>query len=160
MPVGIEDAYRQYGPALQAAARRVLASDADASDCVHDVLVRVLEREPTYRPERGEFRAYLLVAVRNEAVSRIRKMGTRELYERRAADRVPQSYEFEIPDMVERKRLQHALDALPAEQRTALDLAYNGGLSHVEISERLGVPLGTIKSRLVLGLRKLKSAIL
>ena len=69
------------------------------------------------------------------------------------------AYELEVNDPIERVRLRRALAALPAEQRVALELAYFGHLTHVQVAERLGVPLGTTKSRIALALRKLNAAI-
>jgi RNA polymerase sigma-70 factor (ECF subfamily) len=70
-----------------------------------------------------------------------------------------QPYELEIADPIDRARLHAALTALPEEQRQALELAYFRYLSHTQISEKLGVPLGTIKSRLAMGLRKLQHSL-
>ena len=64
-----------------------------------------------------------------------------------------------MSDSAERERLRRALEALPAEQRAALELAYFGHLTQVQVAQRLGVPLGTIKSRLSLALRKLNAAL-
>ena len=126
---------------------------------MHDVLLRVLQRAPSYRPERGSFRTYLLVAVRNEAVTRARSSRRHEDLERFAAAGQPDAYDLGDADVVEVDRLRAAVATLPTDQRAALELAYHGGLSHTEIAERLGVPLGTIKSRLVLAMRKLRTAV-
>ncbi len=154
----LDHAYRLYGPALQTTARRVLGSDDDASDCVHDVLVRYLRRPEAYRPERGELRTYLIVAVRNEAISRVRRERRHAELERASLDGRTETYVLDVPDSVDVARLRRALDALPGDERAALDLAYNRGLTHTEIAARLGVPLGTIKSRLARAVRRLGEA--
>ena len=78
--------------------------------------------------------------------------------ERLAAE--PQEHdELEVVDVVERDRLRAAMDALPAEQRAPIELAYYGGKTHVEVAAALGEPLGTVKSRIALGLRKLAAAL-
>ena len=130
-----------------------------AQDCVHDALLRIWQRPSAYRPERGALRAYLIVAVRNEAISRKRTVTRHLAIEERIAKGEQQRYEAEVQDHVELERLRKAVEALPTEQRTALRLAYYGHLSQREISERLDVPLGTIKSRLAMALRKLQIAI-
>jgi RNA polymerase sigma-70 factor (ECF subfamily) len=159
-PQALEDAYRAYAPALYSVARHVLGGDADAQDCVHDALLRVWNRPGTYRPERGSLRTFLAVCVRNEAIGRKREAARHFHIERRLADAEPERpYEFEVDDFVERARLREALGALPEDQRKALELAYFGYLSHAQIAEKLGVPLGTIKSRLALGLRKLQAVL-
>ena len=147
----LEEAYRRYGAALVAAARHVLGSSADARDCVHDSLVRLWAKPGAFRVERGSLRAFLIVCVRNEAISRRRGI-TRAVARERSAVATPG---VECVDVAERVAVRTALSALPREQRAVIELAYWGDLSQAEIAARLGVPLGTIKSRASLGLRKL-----
>jgi RNA polymerase sigma-70 factor (ECF subfamily) len=159
-PPALEEAYRAFAPALYSVARHVLGNDTDAQDCVHDALLRVWGRPTAYRPERGPLRTFLAVCVRNEAIGRKRQAARHFEIERQAVQSEPaRPYELEVDDFVERARLREALAALPDEQRQALELAYFRYLSHTQIAEALGVPLGTIKSRLALGLRKLHHAL-
>jgi RNA polymerase sigma-70 factor (ECF subfamily) len=147
----LEEAYRRHAAVLQAAARHVLGSAGDARDCVHDALVRVWAKEGAYRLERGSLRTFLMVCVRNEAISRKRSDVRHVASERRAATATPA---FGI-DVAERVAVRSALATLPREQRDVIELAYWGDFTQAEISSRLGIPLGTIKSRAALGLRKL-----
>ncbi len=156
---GLEGVYAAYGRPLYAVARNVLGNDDDAQDCVHDALVRIWQRSESYRPERGSLRSYLLVSVRNEALTRKRNAARHVNIEQRAARAEQPEYEIEVNDPIERARLRRALVALPAEQRLALELAYFGQLTYVQVAERLGVPLGTTKSRIALALRKLNAAL-
>ena len=132
----------------------MLRAPDDAQDCVHDVFVRVMKNRDAFRPERGSLRAFLIACVRNEALSRRRTAARHRAIEEREAVREP-SEEIEIPDHIENARIRRALEALPAEQRRALELAYFGGLTHREIAAATGEPLGTIKSRVALALRRL-----
>jgi RNA polymerase sigma-70 factor (ECF subfamily) len=77
--------------------------------------------------------------------------------EERAARAEQPAYELDVNDPIERARLRRALATLPPEQKVALELAYFGQLTHVQVAERLDAPLGTIKSRIALALRKLHS---
>ncbi len=156
---GLESVYAAYGRPLYSVARNVLGNDDDAQDCVHDALVRVWQRSPSYRPEHGSLRSYLLVSVRNEALTRKRNAARHLNIEQRAVRDELSEYELEVNDPIERATLRRALAALPAEQRVALELAYFGHLTYVQVAERLGVPLGTIKSRIALALRKLNAAL-
>jgi RNA polymerase sigma-70 factor (ECF subfamily) len=156
---GLERVYGCYGRLLYSVARHVLADDADAQDCVHDTLLRVWQRPASFRPERGALRSYLVVAVRNDALSRRRDTVRHGRLEERATRDVAATYEIEVADPIERTRLRAALAALPPEQKAALELAYFGQLTHVQVAERLGAPLGTTKSRIALGLRKLGAAL-
>ena len=146
----LEQAYRSYGTLLRAAARHVLGGDGDTHDCVHDALIRVWSRG-VYRPERGALRAFLIVCVRNEAISRRRSETRQVALERRVAtDGIDDPF-----DPAERITIRTALATLPREQRDVIELAYWGRYTQAEIADRLAVPLGTIKSRASLGLRKL-----
>jgi RNA polymerase sigma-70 factor (ECF subfamily) len=147
----LEEAYRRHAPALQAAARHVLGTAGDARDCVHDALVRVWSKEGAYRLERGALRSFLIVCVRNEAISRKRSAIRHVASEQRAAVATPA---FGV-DLAERVAVRSALATLPREQRDVLELAYWGDYTQAEIAARLDIPLGTIKSRAALGLRKL-----
>jgi RNA polymerase sigma-70 factor, ECF subfamily len=147
----LEEAYRRHAPALQAAARHVLGSAGDARDCVHDALVRVWSKEGAYRVERGGLRSFLIVCVRNEAISRKRSAVRHVASEQRAAVATPA---FGV-DVAERVAVRSALATLPREQRDVIELAYWGDYTQAEIAARLNIPLGTIKSRAALGLRKL-----
>ena len=148
----LEEAYRRHGPALQAAARHVLGTAGDARDCVHDALIRVWSKEGAYRQERGALRSFLMVCVRNEAISRKRSAVRHVASEQRAATAAAPVFGV---DVAERIAIRTALATLPREQRDVIELAYWGDYTQAEISSRLGIPLGTIKSRAALGLRKL-----
>ena len=150
----LDEIYRLHADVCFSVALHVLRSPDDAEDCVHDVLVRVWEQEAKYRPERGSLRSFLIVCVRNEALTRRRAEARHRVIEAREASVAP-NVDFEVVDHIEAARVRRALDALPVEQRRALELAYYGGLTHREISTALGEPLGTIKSRLALALRRL-----
>ena len=95
------------------------------------------------------------MCVHNDAISRLRRAARR----RELAGQIPADETvvpaFEIPDHIENRRLADAIAALPEEQRSALTLAYYGGKTHVQIAEEQDQPLGTIKGRLSLAVRKL-----
>ncbi len=154
-----EEAYRRYGGLLYSAAYHVLGNAEDAQDCVHDALARVWKAPNAYSRARGAVRSFLTVCVRNEAISRLRSQSRRtRLAERLAAE--PQEHdELGAGDPIERDRLRAAFAKLPPEQRAPLELAYYGGRTHVEISNELQQPLGTVKSRIAMGLRKLGAAL-
>jgi len=134
-PAALDEAYRRYRDLLYSAARSVCASAPEAEDCVHDALVRVWAHSNTYRGERGALRAFLVVCVRNEALTRRRDAARHVRIEAKAAILdIPQREAFEDVDHIELSRLRAALAALPAEQRTVLELAYFSGLSQSEIA--------------------------
>jgi RNA polymerase sigma-70 factor (ECF subfamily) len=132
----------------------VLRGPDEAQDCVHDVFLRIWQHPESYREERGSFRSFLIACVRNEALSRRRTAARHRALEEQVAVDEP-AFEPHVVDHVEAARVRRALDVLPQEQRRALELAYFGGLTHREIAAALGEPLGTIKSRVAMALRKL-----
>lgn len=149
------EAYRRYGALLYTVALNVLHSAEDAEDCVHDVLVRVWKNSTAFAAQRGSVRAFLVVCVRNDAISRRRSSARRaNLTERISHDSQP-AEEVQIEDFVENRRVREAVAQLPEDQRKAVLLAFFAGKTHVEIAKELGQPLGTVKSRISLGLRKL-----
>ncbi|MBV8490531.1 MAG: sigma-70 family RNA polymerase sigma factor [Candidatus Eremiobacteraeota bacterium] len=154
-----EEAYRRYASLLYSTAYNVLGNAEDAQDCVHDALARVWRTPGAYSRARGAVRSFLTVCVRNEAISRLRSQARRtKLGERLAAE--PQMHdELEAGDPIERDRLRAAFEKLPPEQRAPLELAYYQGKTHVEIAGELQQPLGTVKSRIAMGLRKLAAAL-
>jgi len=156
-PAALGVAYESYAAELYSVARAVLRSAADAEDCVHDALLRVWRTPDSFRVERGSLRAFLIVCVRNEAMSRLRSAGRRAERERKAfrLEPVPDAAPLFV-DPVEAARVRTALERLPAEQRVALENAFFENLSQREIAEKLDLPLGTVKSRVMLGMRKLK----
>lgn len=125
---------------------------------MHDVVLKMWNHPELYDPRRGSLKTFLVVAVRNAAITRLRNAAKRVEIERSLR---PASVEAppEIPDYIERSRLAAALRALPEEQREALSLAYFAHLTHHEIAERLDLPLGTVKSRIALAMRRLRTAL-
>lgn len=160
-PGALEEAYARYGRSLARVAAATLADPTLGWDCVHDTLLRLWLAPASYRRERGTLRAFLLVCVRNAALGRRRDAVRGATIERRAAAdrRATEATDSlaELPDPVDVSRLHAALRALPTEQRTVIELAYFRGRSQSEIARELGLPLGTIKGRAALGLRKLTS---
>jgi RNA polymerase sigma-70 factor (ECF subfamily) len=154
-----DEAYRRYASLLYSAAYNVLGNREDAQDCVHDALARVWRLPSAYSRARGAVRSFLTVCIRNEAISRLRSQARRlRLAERLAAE--PETHdELGAGDPIERDRLRAAFAKLPPEQRAPLELAYFEGKTHVEIAAALQQPLGTTKSRIALGLRRLAAAL-
>ena len=141
---------------MYAAAYRVLGDPGLAQDAVQDVFLRIWRRPQAYDPARGDLGAYLRLMVRSRALDLWREGQVRG----RAADRAqllaerPHEDEPLPPDA--RDGIRSALGRLPAPQREAVVLAYWGGLTAGQIARRVQIPLGTAKSRLRLGLSRLR----
>lgn len=158
-PWAFDEAYKRFAALLYSTAYHVLDNREDAQDCVHEALARVWRSPEAYTRSRGTVRSFLVVCVRNEAITRLRSKTRRlRLAERVAAE--PQEHdELRVVDVVENDRLRAALNRLPPEQRRPLEMAYYEQKTHTEIARELDQPLGTVKSRIAMGLRKLGSAL-
>lgn len=158
--------YDRYADLVYSVALRVLADPALAQDTTQDVFLRVWRTPAAYDPTRGRFPSWLVSVTRNRAVDEVRMRGRRRLREigEQAAGDDPPDSRAEDPQLAaqlqaDREAIRRALTTLPEEQRTAIELAYFSGLTQLEIAERLGQPLGTVKTRTRLGLRKLRAAL-
>jgi RNA polymerase sigma-70 factor (ECF subfamily) len=155
-PDGFRAAYEAHHRSMYAAAFRVLGDAALAQDAVQDVFLRIWRRPEAYDPARGDLGAYLRLMARSRALDLWREGQVRG----RAADRAKvlaeEAHEDEprFPDR--RDAVRAALGRLPEPQREAVVLAYWGGLTAGQIARRTKIPLGTAKSRLRLGLARLR----
>ena len=151
----LDSVYARYHSLLYSTAFNVLRNADDAQDCLHDALIGVWTKRVTFDVARGTLRSFLLVCVRNQAISQ-RRTAARlaKLSIKVSAESIGRE-ELRIDDHVENRRLYAAFTSLPEEQRAPLVLAYFLGKTHVEIARELGLSLGTTKSRISLGLRRL-----
>ena len=144
-----------YGLALQ-----ILRDRADAEEVILDVYQHVWSHSHLYDETRGNVWNWLAVVTRNRAIDRLRQSNTRRSREA-PLDASPER--GVAPENLilqeERQLVRRAMESLRADQREAIELAFFGGLTHVEVAERLSAPLGTIKTRIRAGLRKLKEAL-
>lgn len=140
---------------VMAIAVRIVGDRAEAEDLLQDVFLEAWNRSREYDPSRGSVEAWLLTLARSRAIDRRRRGRTRgRAFERaRSFDDVRST----APDegSSERGRLLAALGQLPAEQQEVIALAYLAGLTQSEISEETGQPLGTVKTRMRLGMARL-----
>jgi RNA polymerase sigma-70 factor (ECF subfamily) len=139
-------------------ASRVLGVRSEAEEVVQETFVQVWRQAASYDASRGGAMAWVLTIARSRALDRLRTRAAAERAVARSEDPEPptQPAPLEAAEQRQlRQRVLAALAALPREQRSAIELAYYEGLSHSEIAARLGDPLGTVKTRVRLGLAKL-----
>ncbi|HTW84651.1 MAG TPA: RNA polymerase sigma factor [Candidatus Sulfotelmatobacter sp.] len=151
----VAQTYREHRARLRAVAYHVLGEVDAADDCVHAVFTRLLGAPDAYRPERGALLPFLITCVRNEAFDQLRREGRRRAREERVAREAPLIDEGPSVDPIEAARVRAALQRLPPEQRDALVRAYYGNQTQSEIARACDLPLGTVKGRVSLGLRRL-----
>lgn len=155
--------YDQTSPLVYSLAHRIIKDEAAAEDIVIEVYTHVWRTAASFAPARGSASAWLLTLTRSRAIDALRarrRAQAREPLE--AADDVasdaPGPEDLNVA--AERQRfVARALQMLGSEQREAIELAYFGGLSHFEIAARLEQPLGTVKTRIRLGMMKLREAL-
>ena len=158
--------YDEHARSVYGAALRILGDPAQAQDVTQDVFLRLWRNPAKFDAKRGEIGTYLRLMARSRALDVYRESQAAG----RARDRLELVVSHEEPRVDERPSLaaergadrsvvREALRRLPAPQREALVLAYWGGLTADEIARRVGVPLGTAKSRIRLGMSKLRGEI-
>lgn len=167
---GDEDAFRglfqRYAPSAKALAQRILRQSHLAEEIVQEAFTAVWKNPGAYDDERGSVRSWLMGMVHHRAVDLVRR---EEAHRRRAEAAIPQALEEEAdhadevvqqlaaPD--ERRIVRAALADLPDEQRRVLEMMYFDGLSQSQIAEKTGIALGTVKSRTLLGMRRMRGAL-
>lgn len=149
--------YDRHGPACLALAQRVLGDSSVAEDVVQELFVKVWEAPSAYQPARGTVKTWLITTARSRAIDALRKRRTRDRIQEQAGDEQP---DYSLPPRRASSTVGRAVEGLPEDQRRVIELAYFEGLTQAEISDRLDMPLGTTKSRLRLGLSKLKQTFL
>jgi RNA polymerase sigma-70 factor (ECF subfamily) len=162
-PEAIDMLYERYGRLAYSLAFRVLGDGGAAEDVVQEAFLSVWRRSSTFEPSRGSVRTWLCSIVHHRALDRLRGRSGRARFDL-ALDRatteaaVTDTWEV-VANALERDQIRTALGDLPAEQRQTIELAYYGGYSQSEISDLMRVPLGTVKGRTRMALRKLRGAL-
>lgn len=152
--------YDRHGRVAYGLAYRILGDAGAAEEAVQDAYLRVWRRAATFDTSRGGVRSWLLTIVHHCAIDLLRRRsgappvvaGLNEIADRRS---VPDAWS-EVSGRMESERVRTAVETLPGEQRRAIEMAFFDGLTHREIAERDGLPLGTVKGRMRLGLRRLQ----
>ncbi|HEY3210178.1 MAG TPA: sigma-70 family RNA polymerase sigma factor [Actinomycetota bacterium] len=153
--------FRRYGPLAKGLAYKVVRQPFMAEEIVQEAFLALWRDPGSYREDRGSFRAWLLAAVHHRAVDMVRR---EEAQRRRGQEQQAEAYEEDFADSVAdrvdlaetKERVRGALEDIPAAQRQILELMYFEGKSQSEIADALGLPLGTVKSRTLLGMRRLR----
>lgn len=153
--------YDRHSRSAFSLAYRMMGQRQAAEDLIQEVFLRVWRSTGSYRAERGSVRTWILSIVHHRGVDLLRSTASR----RRTQDKVEASAETAQPSEAfseawrnsQRHEVRQALETLPEEQLKVLELAYFSGYTHVEIADLLDLPLGTVKGRMRLGLKKIKS---
>ncbi len=160
-PEALGELYDRFAPLLLAVTRRILGSAADAEETVQEAFLQAWTQADRYDATRSSVSTWLVLLARSRALDRLRQRQSRERTAAAAeAEPAPADASASAADDVltreRRERVRTALATLPAEQRQVLDLAFYEGLSQTEIAERTKTPLGTVKTRALLAMKKLR----
>jgi RNA polymerase sigma-70 factor, ECF subfamily len=152
--------YDRHGRAAYSLAYRMMGERQAAEDLTQEAFLKAWRSAASYRAERASVRTWILSIVHNRGIDLLRSLGSR----RRMQDKVEASAPTSQPSEAfaeawrntRREQVRKALGTLPPEQLKILELAYFSGYTHAEIAGLLGLPLGTVKGRMRLGLKKMK----
>lgn len=161
--------YDKYSASMFALAVRIVGEGADAEDVVLDAFTQAWNKAATYEGDRGSVLGWLTTMTRTRALDCVRSRGRRA----KAVDTASRSMgddpvgvagagvsASDVVELGERAdAVNSAMSVLSGQQRNAIELAFFEGLTHTEIAERLGEPLGTIKTRIRLGMQKLRDVL-
>ncbi len=154
----LAELYDRFGRVAYGLALRILRDEALAQDAVQEAFLGIWRSADRFLAERAKASTWILTLVHRRAVDLVRREDRRrgEPLEHAPEPAAPETVEDEAALGFQRRVVQEALRRLPPEQREALELGYYGGLTQSELAERLGQPLGTIKSRMFTGLSHLR----
>lgn len=155
----LESAFDLYGGAVKSIAMRVLRNETLAEDTVQDVFVALWQAPEKYDPARGTLRTFLLTLAHRRAVDSVRSEQARFNREEKVPEDVSASIDDEVWSRTVSESVRQAVEELGEGERDAIKLAYFGGLTYIEVAEKLGLPEGTVKSRIRSGMKKLSLAL-
>jgi RNA polymerase sigma-70 factor (ECF subfamily) len=152
--------YDRHSRTAYSLAYRIMEERPAAEDLLQDAFLQVWRAAGSYRAERGSVRTWILSIVHHRGIDQLRSAASR----RRVHDRVEATASISQPSEAfaetwrnsQREQVRESLRMLPAEQLKVLELGYFSGYTHMEIAELLGLPLGTVKGRMRLGLKKIR----
>ncbi len=160
----LDELYGRYSRPIYSLSYRILSDGSLAEDVLQDVFLKLWRQPHSYNAERGTLSAWLLSVAHHRAIDVLRRQRTR------AEEQLPEDWEepalattdgADLADFASRSEevaaIKRALIQIPSAQRVAIEMAFFQGKTHVEISAELGEPLGTAKTRIRLGMRKLRS---
>jgi RNA polymerase sigma-70 factor (ECF subfamily) len=160
----LAELYDRYSSRLMGLAQRILGDTGEAEEVLQELFLWVWRSAASFDAARGSVIAWLLVATRSRSIDRVRSRRPAARAGLRSVETVPdaagpQDVEADSAGKQWERLCRSAISELPDDQRRALELAYFEGLTHQEISEKTGTPLGTVKTRVRLGLMKLRDRV-
>ena len=159
----VAELYDRYAALLLSVVRRILGAAGEAEEVLQECFLQAWNQAARYDAQRSSVSTWLILIARSRALDRLRSRQARERAVDGAAAEPPadtsSTAEHSVFHAERRRRVREVLAELPDEQRRVLELAFYEGLSQTEIATRTGTPLGTVKTRALLGMKKLRQAL-
>lgn len=160
----VAELYDRFSSMLMALAYRVLGNSQDAEEILQEAFLQVWNQAARYDPKRSSVSTWLVLITRSRAIDRLRSRQVQLRTVTAAQQEKPTSHTSPtgVGDVLlheRRQRLGEEMSKLPPEQRQVLELAFYGGSTQSEIAEQTGIPLGTVKTRTLLAMKKLRAAL-
>jgi RNA polymerase sigma-70 factor (ECF subfamily) len=165
-PAGLELLYDRHASIVKSLGMKVVHNEAEAEDLLQEIFMEIWNRAASYDPVKGKPLGWIVTLARRRAIDRLRKCQSHCRAEDRLRDEVEQQpgawttdpeEDFVMADI--RDNLLKLIATLPTAQQQAIELAFYQGMSQREIAAHTGIPLGTVKTRIELGLKKLTAAL-
>ena len=155
----LSELYQQFGGLVYSIALRVVQTPSLAEEVTQDTFLKIWHQPSSWDPERGKFVSWLLTITRYTAIDLLRKEQRRPIRDSVELDdlRIGMRGIMDDPSWQDGRLLRSLMERLPQEQVQVIELAFFEGMSHSEMAEYLNLPLGTVKTRVRLGLQKLKA---
>jgi RNA polymerase sigma factor (sigma-70 family) len=158
-----EELYRRYSMSAYGLAYRITGQQVLAQDVAHDAFMALWRAPEAFDPARGAFRTFFLSLVHHRAVDTVRREERIRARQERASNLEPVAVEdpaegvTDAADLADRRiEVRAALESLSPEQRQVLEMAYYGGKTQAQIAEEISIPIGTVKTRTLAAMRKLR----
>lgn len=154
--------YEQYGNLVYSLSLRVLRQPALAEEVTQDVFLKLWRQPDRWDPSLGQFSSWLLTITRNASIDRLRREGRQSLVdwdkagESELSEREAHSFAANQAAWIDGQLLRRLLQRLPPDQRQLIELAFFEGYTQSELAELLNLPLGTVKTRIRIGMQKLR----
>jgi RNA polymerase sigma-70 factor, ECF subfamily len=156
----LRELYHRYGRSAYSLARRIMRSETDAEDVIQEVFVKIWQKALDYAPAKGSVSTWLMTIAHHSAIDALRRRSSRDTMhpEDGELERAPDT-RIDVDNALENVMVTEAMKGLTPEERQLIELAYFEGLSHSQLAKQTGIPLGTIKSRIRVGLQKLRETL-
>lgn len=160
----LSELYDRHSSTLLGLATRILRNPEDAEEIVQEVFIHAWNRASSYDASRSSVSTWLVLIARSRAIDRLRSQKvmdrtTTAVKRERSGSHASPEGAVGVFHQERRKRVKEALGEIPPEQRQVLELAFYGGMTQSEIAKKTGIPLGTVKTRTLLAMKKLRKAL-